>query len=349
MNIAMIILSAAGLILFLLSPGAAIEGASGALVLWAERVFPALFPFMVVSTILIESSAVQKLTRFLAPLSHKLFSMPPSFIFVLLASFLAGYPCGAKLTADLAANGTISKEDASAMISATSTSGPMFMTGTVAAGMLGNVSFAPYLIVPHYAAAVAVALISCRSRIQPEQAFSHPVMRRALSPAARFSSALSGSVSAMLTVCGTMALFSAAANCIAAWLFVPPPVFATVTGIAELTTGCSAASALPLPSALPMISLLLGFGGMAVHLQTLAIASRADIKCRRFALNKTLHGALSCLFTVALLWLFPPAGTCCTPSILWLLALPPAIAVCLLAKVSAKSQRIELSSSSSRR
>ena len=84
-----------------------------------------------------------------------IFKVPGSGIFPFLISILSGYPVGAKLSASLRKKNTISKVEGNRLISFSSTSGPLFILGTVMIGMLG-INEAPLFVLPHYLAIVTV-------------------------------------------------------------------------------------------------------------------------------------------------------------------------------------------------
>ena len=80
----------------LLFPKAVFNGASEGLLLWFQIIFPTLFPFLVVTSLLMSTGGL----RFVAglfgkPLRHLLRVSHPG-AFAVLAGFLCGYPHGSK-------------------------------------------------------------------------------------------------------------------------------------------------------------------------------------------------------------------------------------------------------------
>ncbi len=73
---------------------------------------------------------------------------------------------------------------------------------------------------------------------------------------------------------------------------------AVLTGVLELSGGIGAMAGLPpTPGNLALVSFLLGWGGLCVHLQSVSAAAPAGIKMAGRGLGKFLHGALSAMLT----------------------------------------------------
>ena len=105
------------LILLLLSPGTALEGARKGLLLWAYTVLPTLLPFMIGTGVIAAMGAVGLVVKPFSPLLSGVFhfSQPAGFVF--LTGLLCGYPMGAKMDRDLLERGQISWEEACYLLS----------------------------------------------------------------------------------------------------------------------------------------------------------------------------------------------------------------------------------------
>ena len=91
----------------LLFPRAVFNGASEGLLLWFQIVFPTLFPFMLITNLLMESGGLACISRILRRPFRRIFGVSGNGSFAVLAGFLCGYPMGAKVTADLLRSGRI--------------------------------------------------------------------------------------------------------------------------------------------------------------------------------------------------------------------------------------------------
>lgn len=329
----------AGLVVFLLLyPDNCLSSARYGLTLWFNTVLPALFPFVLASFMLLETGLVRFAAHFFTPVTRILWGAPGESAFIFLAASFSGYPVGARLTAELYRTGRLSEADAQAIVRFTSVSGPVFITGAVAAGMLGLPEAGIYLAVTHYLGALLTGVVfglfrrrnpdrhQQRSRISVREAFAQFREDAANCPptGALMADSVDKAMSLMLRIGGYIVLFSVIMKILSvsgilgflAMLYSPlanlmgidPPTVSTaILGSLELTTGCAKAAAMgaPLNLALPMIASIIAFGGLCVHMQTHAVCAAAGLRPKGFALAKTLHGALSAGLCALALKLFP--------------------------------------------
>ena len=150
------------LLLFLLcllftAPARYAEACIQGMALWAKAVLPALFPFLILTGLLTKLGAAQKLADRLSPLTEKI-GLPGSAAYCLLVSLLSGYPVGSRTVADLYKGGAITREQAKRMSVLCSTSGPMFLVGSVGGAMFGSAATGAVLLAAHLLAVIGVYL-----------------------------------------------------------------------------------------------------------------------------------------------------------------------------------------------
>lgn len=116
---------------------------------WAKVLVPSLLPFFILTKILLGTGIVDSICRVFAPLTKKLYNCPPQGAYVFFMSIITGYPVGSKLVADLYNSRQITRQDAIKLTSFCSTSGPMFILGTVAIGMFANAKMGYILLISH--------------------------------------------------------------------------------------------------------------------------------------------------------------------------------------------------------
>lgn len=113
--------------LMLLFPKPVFSGASEGLLLWFHTVLPTLLPFIIISNLMIHTSALD-LASFLAkPVLCRILGVSPYGSFAVLSGFLCGYPMGAKVTADLIRSGHISLSEGKYLLSFCNNTSPMFI------------------------------------------------------------------------------------------------------------------------------------------------------------------------------------------------------------------------------
>src|SRR5690606_18713969 len=106
--------------------------------MWWEIVFPSLFPFFVISELLIGFGVVKFMGVLLEPLMRPLFRVPGVGGFPWAMGMATGFPAGAKLTARLRQEKQLTKIEAERLVSFTNASSPLFIFGAVSVGFFHN-------------------------------------------------------------------------------------------------------------------------------------------------------------------------------------------------------------------
>ncbi len=119
------------LVLMLTHPVWVTEGARCGLLLWYRAVVPALFPFLVLSTLIVAEGGIDLLVRPLWGLLHPLFSLSIEGCYVLASGLLCGCPVGAKTCADFFKEGRIPMWEARVLLAICNHPSPMFLAGYV--------------------------------------------------------------------------------------------------------------------------------------------------------------------------------------------------------------------------
>lgn len=145
------------LCLLLTAPTRYAEACMQGIALWAKAVLPVLFPFLVLTGLLTKLGAAQKLADRLSPLTKKI-GLPGCAAYCLLVSLLSGYPVGSRTVADLYRGGAVTREEARRMSVLCSTSGPMFLVGSVGGAMFRSAAAGAVLLAAHLLAVIGVYL-----------------------------------------------------------------------------------------------------------------------------------------------------------------------------------------------
>ena len=258
----------------LLRAGTTMDAASAACRLFVTAVLPGLFPYMVLSQMLI--TRVRRLFPAL----------------VLLLGWGGGSPTGAKL----ASMGDFPPRTQTRLMLSAATMSPMFLLGTVG-GWLGSPLAGAVCLGSSIVSGWITGMIAGgRDPISHPQADASSPQGGALGSLS-FGAAVEASARTMLLVCGTMVMlrvFAAlAGEVLPSWAVLP------VTTLLEVTTGAAAIAELPLP--LPWRTALLAgatsFGGLAILMQNRAV-SGGVMPLHQQLFWQALHGGLG--FIIAL-------------------------------------------------
>lgn len=302
----LLLLSAAALLA--ISPkryaGACAEG----IALWATAVLPALFPFLVLSSLL--AGPGSKLADRLSPLMRKL-RLPAAAAVCFFLSLLCGYPVGSRTLRDLSEQGSIPREGVLRTAVLCSTSGPMFLLGTVGGALYGSAAAGAVLFASHLLGVLAVCLLLMpfAKRLPP----SSPPRRRGR--ATLYDSVHSAVISVlcfggfialfyvlgqMLTDIGALRPFEAFFSRILRPFGGEALAEGAVYGLIEATHGCASLAAAGGRLALPLTAFIVTFGGGSILAQQLAFLTPIGVKAPLFIGIKALQGTAAFFICLAL-------------------------------------------------
>ena len=268
--------------------------------MWAECVLPSLFPFMVITLIFVKTGIAEKASLPLKRVTG-IFKLPPAAGACFLLSLCSGYPAGSRVLTEFYENGSISSTDCKKLAPLCSTSGPLFIIGSVGYKMFGDKYAGIKILIAHIlAVTVSSLLISLFSRKSADQP-----LKRAPADKNVLYNAFYGAVISVTVAGGFIAFFFVFAKFFADFnLLLPLEKFlclflnetnaaAICTGLIEATTGCRAI-ALSGASKLnvALAGFLITFGGVSILLQQLSYLTKAQIKPLRFIAVKLLQAFL---------------------------------------------------------
>lgn len=140
-------------------PTETLQSSLRGLSIWWQVLFPALFPFFVISELLLGFGIVHFFGKLLDPLMRPIFRLPGSGGFVVAMGYISGYPVGARLTAQLWEQRLVNRAEGERLVAFTTTSDPIFLIGAVSVGFFQNVAIAPILAAAHYGGGLIIGFL----------------------------------------------------------------------------------------------------------------------------------------------------------------------------------------------
>jgi len=300
--------AAAGALALLMAYSAdAQSGARRGLLLCAGSIIPALFPFFAVSSLLNRLGFPACLARLTQGVTRRLFGVSGQGAAAFVIGLTGGYPLGAAAVAELYAAGSVSRKEAERLLAFCNNSGPAFILGAAGVGVFASARLGLALYAAHVLAAALTGVLLRGRGSRTDGEAGKPAVSVAAFPQA-LAESVKGAVTATLSVCGFVVFFSALTEVLtAAGLFSALAgrlslalgaelrwCRALLSGILELGTGIAALSGMEVSGAnLSLCAFLLGWGGLSVHCQTLAVLSGTGLSPARHFLGRLLCGLLA--------------------------------------------------------
>lgn len=270
------------------SAAAAREGVA----LCLQTVLPSLFPFFVLSSLLVQSDVPRLLSRAMAGVMYPLFGVSGAGASALILGLLGGYPVGARTVAELYGRGEIAREEAEQLLAFCNNSGPGFFLGVCGTAVFGSARAGMYLYLIHVGAALVTGVLLRRDLGLPRRkAVSRqraPFDLAAALPAAVQSSfAAVGSVSAFVIFFMVLLRLLRLLSLVPALAALPPLPRAALFGFMEMTNGVNA---LPATRAgFVLCAAIMNWGGLSVQAQTCAMLAGSALSARRCVIGKAVQ------------------------------------------------------------
>ncbi|MCR4718241.1 MAG: hypothetical protein K5768_01260 [Firmicutes bacterium] len=303
LNVLMVIIT----VFMIFFPEKSILYSKQALSMCYEIIIPSLFPFFVCSGILVYSGFAQTLSALFRPVMKPLFNVNENGAAAFVLGIISGYPLGAVTTCQLYENAYLSKSEAERLLAFCNNSGPLFILGAVGTAMFKNPKIGIILYISHIVSAVLVGILA---RFYQKDKFCAPKSRLTNvyeSPSEIFSKVLANSINSILTVCGAIIFFFTVSGIVMGFMPFSPPLNAFFSALLEFTGGIKRISLISVPLSLRIIvsSFCVGFAGLCVHIQVMAVTARYGLSLKPYIFGKFLHGIFSAALTYLLLKLFP--------------------------------------------
>ncbi|MBQ9625445.1 MAG: hypothetical protein IJR47_04975 [Clostridia bacterium] len=298
------------MVYILLAPATAVSAVSGGIDVWAKNVFPVLFPFFILSSIIKQTGVMERIVY--------RFSKNYFLVFTTVISLMCGYPTSSKLI------GQSKSEINPIPVYALATSpSPMFIAGTIAGILLQTPILAVYILCSVYLSLFTSYMLLKRFyKNEKAPAFLPPkestlplgtLLHNAITDGLKSQGIILGIICAV----SVLTAFLEQSGIIGLLTFMLAP-FAKVfnfpacalspfiRGILEMTTGITALCTSDISSyhKLMLSSFLVSFGGMAVILESVSFIN-GKIKTAQIIGIKLLHAFFTCLYLKLIVSIFP--------------------------------------------
>lgn len=286
-------------------PDISFNGVKEGVSLCCNILVPSLFPFIFLSSFMINSGVSSRIGKVISPVS-KIFNLPESSLSVVLLSMIGGFPVGAKGISDLFERKIINKEQAERMIWFCVNAGPAFILGVIGNSLIKDMKIAQIILISQIFSSLIIALLLSLNKKQNE------TNKVELSKKMSFSESLiyscESSSFSIINMCILVIIFNVFSCFLGNLQFFSLcsrilPIFGFPEGVSEIfpqiivevTKACELISlngAFP-----PLFSFAVSWGGLCVHFQVISIMKKIKINYLKFLSFRLLNAILSSFLT----------------------------------------------------
>lgn len=276
--------------------------------IWKENVFPSLFPFFVLSELLINYGFIELLGEIFKPIMNKLFKVKGVGAFAIIMSIISGFPSSAKYIKELFKKNLIDENEATKLLTFTHFSNPLFILGTVSLLFLNNKEVGLLILICHYIGNFIIGIMFRNYYPSKEETkklslkntlieISDKRIKNNKSFGEIITNALLNSINTLILILGVITMFLVITTIIDNNININSFYQSILNGFFEMTQGLKYVSLeeIPLKLKSTISVMIISFGGLSVHMQIISILSDTKIKYFPFLTARIIHTVISSL------------------------------------------------------
>lgn len=295
-------------------PKSSIDSVLNGTNLFINSVFPTLFPFLILTNILINYGGIDIFAKLLGPIIAKPLRISKNSIFPLLISFICGYPLGIKYVNDMYNQKIIGKNEFIRMTNIASNASPLFIIGTIGVSMLQNKTFGYILLFANYVSCIIMSFIIPikKDTLIPNIKLDKHKSKNNFGDILKFS--LENALKTCAIVGGFIILFSLVKEILINNFYTQillkelPVLKSIIIGIFEITNGINLLidTNISIQLKLSIISFLCSFSGSCIILQCYSfVYKNTEFKINKYIFYKLIQAIIAfiitfiiCIFTI---------------------------------------------------
>ena len=253
--------------------------------------FPSIFPFFLISDLLIEYNFVHTINKIFKGLVEKIFHVGGAASFIIIMSMTSGFPSGAKYIKSLYEKDMITLEEANYLISFTHFANPLFVL-TVTKTIFNDTTTSVIILIAMYLANFLIGFI-----IRPKKLQNKRNLEQSTIPnfSISLTNSIKSSIDLLVLILGNTCFFFLITKLISTYFDFNSYITCIINGFFDMTKGIQSISILPCSILFKSILVItfICFGGINVNMQVASIISDTNIEYKNFLLGRICQIALA--------------------------------------------------------
>lgn len=279
------------LIIFLLNINIVLSSVTDASVIFYTKIFVSVFPFIILSNILIYFNYHLFLNKIFKKPLNKLFNISSSSIIFIL-SILSSMPSNSIYTKNLLDNKLININEANKILTFTYFPSISFMIGTVGYKMFNNIKIGIIILLSNYIYNILIGIYLRKNKINFTLENKNSINKTS------FFDMLTNTILNAFKTCaiilGNLIIFIIIINILNKYLNINDTLLSILSGLLELTTGSNMLSLLDININLKiaLTSLIINFSGLSILFQSKSILNDYNINIKRILIIKLIFSII---------------------------------------------------------
>ena len=279
-----------------INPKLIIESGISSINIFKTKLFPSIFPFFVLASLLLELGIATKISNKLNPIFKRLFHVEGNSSFIILVSIISGFPSGSKYIKDSLKEKIIDKNTANYLLTFTHFANPLFILGTCGI-ILNSISLAYKILIIQIIANLILGIILRPKKIIPSKRFNNYQTKSFLEALPK---AINDAIKLLLFMLGSITFFMFFSKLLTSTLSLNPFFKTIITGILDMTSGISLVPSINTSNYIRGLIILsfITFGSLSVHLQVINNIKEEDLNYKYFFFGRIIETAIATLLYI---------------------------------------------------
>lgn len=279
-----------------INPSLIIESGISSINIFKTKLFPSIFPFFVLASLLLELGLATKISIKLNPLIRKIFHVEGNSSFIILVSLISGFPSGSKYVVESYKDKTIDKNTANYLLTFTHFANPLFVLGTCGL-ILNSLSLAYKILIIQILSNLILGII-----LRPKEIISSKITNNNQNKSflEALPKAINDAIKVLLFMLGSITFFMFFSKLLTTTLSLNPFFNTMLTGLLDMTSGISLVNTIDTTNYIKGLLVLtfITFGSFSVHLQVLNNIKEVDIDYKYFFLGRIIQTSIASLLYI---------------------------------------------------
>ena len=279
-----------------INPSLIIESGISSINIFKTKLFPSIFPFFVLASLLLELGIATKISNKLNPIFKRLFHVEGNSSFIILVSIISGFPSGSKYVVESYKNKTIDKATANYLLTFTHFANPLFILGTCGL-ILNSLSLAYKILIIQIISNLILGIILRPKEIKTLKKINNYQNKSFLEALPK---AINDAIKLLLFMLGSITFFMFFSKLLTSFLSLNPFFETIITGILDMTSGISLVPGIDTTNYIRGLLVLtfITFGSFSVHLQVLNNIKEEDLEYKYFFFGRIIETSIALLLYI---------------------------------------------------
>lgn len=268
-------------LLILFNSNIIIKSVNSSSLMFIKKIFPSLFPTMVIGNILIKSNVYLIIPKKIKAFLFKKFNFSNSTMELFIISLITGSPSSAMYINNYLNSGLINKQEAEALLCSTHFINPLFIVAGVGVGVFNNVKIGFVLFIMLFISTLIKIYLNKNNFKNSKKKIINIKNTNLIT---NITSSIKESINALLLIFGIVVIFNILVSLVSHILDLSELASCVINGLLEMTGGIIKLSNLNVNIYIKIFLAyyFLNFGGLCIQMQSMSMIDNKKIRYLKY-------------------------------------------------------------------